>query len=95
MEPASFNKTHYSIDMGRYNNLRVVDDDTDENCITYPKKPKQRKKSNYISGQEVDLLVKRLFKYEQDRLRKLKYATELKEQEEMLGITFQPQLIAK
>jgi hypothetical protein len=81
--------------MGKYNNFRTPDIETDEHYVTYSKKPKQRKKSNYISESEVDSLVKRLFKYEQDRLQKLKYATELKEQEEMLGITFQPQLIAK
>jgi hypothetical protein len=47
-------------------------DETDENCIFY--KPRSRKKSGVISNHEVESLVKRLFKYEQDRLEKLKVA---------------------
>ena len=59
-------------------------DETDENCLScispimhYEEKPPRhhhRKKSSVISNLEVDSLVKRLFKYEQDRLEKIKMA---------------------
>ena len=87
----SLGKSAY-INLKRYTNIQ---DETDEHCLTFIKKPRQRKRSNYITGQEVDSLVKRLFKYEQERLKKLQYATVLKQEEEMFGITFQPQLVSQ